>query len=803
MRFVRYVLFMVVTLIAADTLFAQGGSNVQFIGQMRTRGTNSYSQIWGYNAPNGKEYAILGCNGGTQIVDITSDTLKEVAFIPGPSSGWREMKVYQHYAYIVTEGNGAGLQIIDLDSMKLVNTITNTQIPSGHTVSLEGKYLYVSGARYKSGGIVVFDLSNPVSPKVVGEYQAEYIHDCVIKNDTIYAAAIYGQGLDIIDATDKANMKRVSITNYPYSGTHNTDVTEDGKYVFTTDEINGNPNNNGNLLRVFDRTDVTNLKLVGTYVARPYTIVHNMHVKGNYGYLAHYSEGLRILDIKYPEIPVEVAHYDTYVGSVNNYVGAWGTFPYFNSNKVVISDMSGGLFVIRFAGQNGTVRAARAIVTVVDSVTGLPISDVKVALPGRLDTLLTDAEGKVKFGSVFDTLTAVFSKSTFSTGYTTAVRKIVMQYDTVFAITVKMKQSLSGSLTVNVTNKTTAAPIRNFKLAVAGTPVSGLTDSLGSFTVPALLGGNSFTVLAAQWGYLPENAPINIVGGSNNTLNIQLQPNGLDNFELDLGWTVGSPIDSGSSGKWQRAAATAAFVGTDTLQPAYDHSSNGTKLFVTGASSAPTDYVDYRTTLTSPVFSVSTFTNPAVLFWAYFNTRSAAKDDTLYVYASNDKGATWKVGTVVTGKQPFWKQYRLDLKSLFSATDQMQLRFVAKDGGTSSVFDAAIDDVEFGDNLQLSVDQQDRTVPEVYALQQNYPNPFNPSTKIEISLPQQSFVSLKIYDVVGREVSQLLNEHVPAGRTVIEWNGTNAAGQQVESGVYFYTVSAGEFVQTRKMILLQ
>jgi choice-of-anchor B domain-containing protein len=796
MRFVRTTVLFMLSIILADLLPAQGGSNVQFIGQVRTRGTNGYSQCWGYNAPNGKEYAIIGCNTGTQIVDITSDTLREVAFITGPTSGWREMKVYQHYAYVVTEGNGAGLQIIDLDSMKLVNTITNTQIPSGHTISIEGKFLYINGGRYKSGGIVVLDLNDPVNPKYVGEYQTQYVHDCVIYNDTIYAAAIYGQGLDIIDATNKADIKRVSLTNYPYSGTHNTDVTEDKKYVFTTDEINSNPNNNGNLLRIFDRTDVTNLKLVGTYVARPNTIVHNMHVKGRYGYLAHYSEGVRILDIKYPEIPVEVAHYDTYVGSVNNYVGAWGTFPYFTSNKVIISDISGGLYVIRFAGQNGSVRAARTIVTVLDSVTNLPISDVKVVLPGRFDTLMTDADGKVKFGAVTDTLTATFFKSTYSTGYSTVVRKLAMQFDTVIAVTVKMKQSPSGSLTVNVKNKVTAAPVRNLKVSILNTPVSGLTDVNGAFTVPALLGGNTFTVSVSQWGFLPGTFNVSIVGGTNNPLTIELQPNGVDNFELDLGWKVGSPKDSGATGIWQRAAAVAATVGSDTLQPAKDHSAVGTKHFVTGAASAPTDYVDYLTTLTSPAFDVSGLSDPSLLFWAYFNTRSASKDDTLYVYLTNDLGANWKLAASVSGKQPFWKQFRIDMKSVVAGTDQMQVRFVAKDGGVSSVFDAAVDDVEFGNNLQLSVEKEGELVPSEFALMQNYPNPFNPSTTIRYHVPVRGLVTVKVYDLLGKEAATLVNSEREAGVYSARFDGAG-----LSSGVYFYTMRAGTFLQTRKLLL--
>jgi choice-of-anchor B domain-containing protein len=782
----------------AEIAAAQGGVNTQLVGQVRTRGTNNYSNCWGYVSPGGKEYAILGCNNGTQIVDITTDTLKEVAFIPGPASGWREMKVYQKYAYVVTEGNGAGLQIIDLDSMKLVNTITTTQIPSGHTISIEGKYLYISGSRYKVGGIVVLDLTDPVNPSVVGEYQGEYVHDCVIKNDTIYAAGIYGVGLDIIDATNKANIKRVSVTNYPYSGTHNTDVSKDGRYVLTTDEINSNPDKNGNLLRVWDRSDVTNLKLVTTYVARPQTIVHNIHIKGDYGYLAHYSEGLRILDLKVPEIPVEIAHYDSYIGSVNNYVGAWGTFPYYTSNKVIISDISGGLFVVKFPGQNGSVKAARSIITVLDSVTNLPLSGVKVSIRGRFDTLVTDNLGQVKFGALTDTATVTLSKSSFSSGYATVTRSITMKFDSVVNITVPMKQSASGSLNCVVTNKFTSAPVKNLKVRVLGTPIIGNTDSLGAFAVPALLGGNTFSVVASQWGFVSETLSVKITGGAVNTLNFALTPNGLDNFESDKGWTVGSPIDSGVTGKWERAKPNAATISTDTLQPKEDHTPAGTLCFVTGASSAITDYVDYRTTLTSPSFDPRSMTKPTVIFWSYFNSRSAAKDDTLYVDLSNDNGATWKNAVTVSGKLPFWKQNRIDLKSILTVTSEMKVRFVAKDGGVSSVFDAAVDDVEFGDDLQLTAGRSVSAVPEAFLLQQNFPNPFNPSTTIRYQIPAAAHVSLTVHDLLGKEIVSLVDAQQEAGTHSIEFTADSFA-----SGMYFYTLRAGEHSTTKKLILMR
>jgi len=794
----RHLLLSIVMLLCTEFSAAQGGFNVQFVGQVRTRGTNGYSNCWGYVSPEGKEYAILGCQTGTQIVDITSDTLKEVAFIPGPNSGWREMKVYQHYAYVVTEGNGAGLQIIDLDSLKLVNTITTTQVPSGHTISIEGKYLYINGSRYKSGGVVMLDLTNPIAPKVVGEYEAQYVHDCVIKNDTIYAAAINGQGLDIIDVTNKANPKRVSLTNYPYSGTHNTDVTVDKKYVLTTDEVNSNPDRNGNLLRVWDRSDITNLKLVATYVARPKTIVHNIHIKDQYGYLAHYSEGVRILDLKYPEIPVEVGYYDTFNGSVNNYIGAWGTFPYFASNKVIISDISGGLFVIKFPGQNGSIKTARAIVTVVDSATNVPISGVKVVLPGRFDTLLTDSQGKIKFGALSDTLTAAFSKSTYATGYGTKFQKILMKYDSVMNITVALTQSLSGSLACVVTNKATAKPVRDFRIRIIDTPIEGLTDSSGKFSTPTLLGGRKFSVVAAQWGFTAETVSVNIVGGIVNNVAIQLAPNGLDDFEIDRGWVVGSPQDSGVSGKWERVKPNVTVVGLDTLQPKEDHSTNGTLCFITGGSSVTTDYVDYRTTLTSPSFNPEGMTLPTLTYWVFFSSRSSAKDDTLYVDVSNDNGQTWKIANTIFGKQPFWKQYRIDLKSVLPVTEQMKIRFVAKDGGNSSILEASVDDIAFGENLQLNVAQDQSAIPAAFALRQNYPNPFNPSTTIEYHIPSQAFVTLSVFDVLGKQVASLVHHQKTPGRYSVTFNAVG-----LSSGIYFYRLQAGAFVESKKLMLVK
>ena len=85
-----------------------------------------------------------------------------------------------------------------------------------------------------------------------------------------------------------------------------------------------------------------------------------------------------------------------------------------------------------------------------------------------------------------------------------------------------------------------------------------------------------------------------------------------------------------------------------------------------------------------------------------------------------------------------------------------------------------------------------------YTLLQNYPNPFNPSTKIKFSIPQKENVILKVYNILGKEVAVLVNKEMEAGEYDIEFGSDG-----LNSGVYFYTLEAGNFIQTKKMILMK
>jgi len=98
----------------------------------------------------------------------------------------------------------------------------------------------------------------------------------------------------------------------------------------------------------------------------------------------------------------------------------------------------------------------------------------------------------------------------------------------------------------------------------------------------------------------------------------------------------------------------------------------------------------------------------------------------------------------------------------------------------------------------LTIINIENTFPNSFVLSQNYPNPFNPSTKISYSVPKSSLVTIKVYDVLGKKITTLLNEEKSVGNYEVEFNGRN-----LSSGVYFYKMQAGDFVETKKLILMK
>lgn len=494
-----------------------------------------YSALWGYTDPGGREYALLGGFSGTHIIDITTKPIREVAFIPGPASGWREMKTRGHYAYVVSEGGG-GLQIIDLSGLPLTASLVQSDTSvfrTGHTISQEGKWVYVNGSNAEAGanrGTLIFNVADdPERPQLVGKYDRGYVHDAQIRNDTMYTAMINDGRLDIVYlGADRANPKLVTDIVYPGAGTHNADLTIDGRYIMTTDEVGATEKT----LKVWDRSDIDDIVKVQDWTADPNAIIHNVHIRGTVAYIAWYTAGTRIVDISDPLNPVEIGFYDMFPGGGQQYAGNWGVYPYFESGKVISSDMTNGLYVFTFEGAKKGL--AEGIVK--DAVSGNPVAGAQINLPGLGRTVEADAGGHFQLlaaeGVVDFTATAQDYKAKSGT--------IALSSDgTQVQILLEPLQLRDVRITAIDDESGTEIERFSFEVRTRG-------ETVADPTTPALLhlpADSSYSVHIGAWGWLPADVTINPnIGGD---IEVRLKRGYADNAELDLGWSFGQPDDDG------------------------------------------------------------------------------------------------------------------------------------------------------------------------------------------------------------------------------------------------------------------
>jgi choice-of-anchor B domain-containing protein len=326
-----------------------------------------YSACWGYNAPDGRVYALLGANTGTAIYNIT-DPRNPVfrGLIAGPTSSWREMKTYGPYVYVTTEGfissPPSGLQIISMVDPEnpLLVGVYNTTFNTAHTLYIDeaSARAYINGSRDQtalqrhggaiSTGMRILDLSNPTAPQDLGAYTQVYIHDSYVRDNICWGAAIQDPtpSIRILDVSNPAAVQPLQTVFYPNAGTHNTALTEDSGYLATSDETHGFT------MRIWDVRNLNNIQQVAEYHAGgafSSSIVHNVHIRGPLAYVAHYTAGTRVLDIDDPTAPTEIGYYDTYSQDNSfNYRGNWDVWPFAQNGAIVSSDISNGLFVTAF-----------------------------------------------------------------------------------------------------------------------------------------------------------------------------------------------------------------------------------------------------------------------------------------------------------------------------------------------------------------------------------------------------------------------------------------------------------------------
>ncbi|MHC5113288.1 MAG: choice-of-anchor B family protein [Planctomycetota bacterium] len=334
--------------------------------------TGSANDCWGYTAPSGQEYAIIGLWEGTGFVRITDPYNPViVGTIPGNESTWRDIKIFQQYAYIVTEASGGGIQVvdlsnIDLDVVNLVTTILDGGTNKTHNVVIneDSGYLYRTGG--SGHGLRIYDLNaDPENPTFVGEWNVRYVHDAQVVTYTsgpyagkeiAFACSGFNNGwaetgLDVLDVTNKSNiieLDRFLLPNGEYS--HQGWLSDDRQYFYLDDEADETNGGLPTTTIVLDVGDLANVSLTNTFTNNLPAVGHNLYVHEGKIFQANYSTGVRIFDITADATTgVEVAYFDTRPeGDETNFAGLWSVYPFFESGVFIGSDRQRGLFVWQF-----------------------------------------------------------------------------------------------------------------------------------------------------------------------------------------------------------------------------------------------------------------------------------------------------------------------------------------------------------------------------------------------------------------------------------------------------------------------
>lgn len=269
---------------------------------------------------------------------------------------WRDFKTYQNYAYGVADGATNSLQIFDLQYLpdSVVKIYDEDSLSrSCHNIFIEGNRAYMAdnhrfvGSVQQRFSLEVLSLANPTNPVRIGTLNTGGLfnetHDVFVRNDTAYCSG-GNQGLFIYDYRNAAAPQLISsITAYPEKGyNHSSWVTEDGKTLVFADETHGSA------LKVYDISTITSPVLKYIFRSNPGAIVHNPFIIGDSVYLSYYHDGAQIFDISDSIQARRVAFYDTYPNNVGyqGFEGAWGIYPFLPSKKIIVSDISTGLYVL-------------------------------------------------------------------------------------------------------------------------------------------------------------------------------------------------------------------------------------------------------------------------------------------------------------------------------------------------------------------------------------------------------------------------------------------------------------------------
>lgn len=669
-------------LFSTSLIFSQENFNVDLVSVVEY--SQNCNDVWGYVAEDGTEYAIFGTTTGTAIIDLRDPANPvEVLFIPGANSVWRDMKNWGHFVYVTTDQGQDGLTVIDMSGAP--NNITWELWKPEITINGESRILerchnlyidengvcYLSGCNMNSGGVMLIDVfTTPGKPEFMVACDARYSHDSYARGDTLYSSDINAGSFSVIDVSDKTKPVTLVQQETSFRFTHNSWLSDDGKYLFTTDE------RANAFIDAFDISDLSNIRKVDRI--RPIetegkgVIPHNVHVKDGFLVISWYTDGIVIVDANRPSNMVKVGSYDTWLGAHGGFNGAWGAYPWLPSGLILGGDINTGLFVL----QPQYVRAAYLEGNVTDSENGMALNGVQVSILSDQPNLKnSDASGNYKTGIAYSgTFTIQFSKP----GYRTLWVEAELINGEVTILDVELEPARSFTFAGQVVDNDSGEPVPNPIISITNEhqdiEIQGNED--GTFEVTAYEGIT--TILAGAWGYKYYYAELFSVESQDFT--IFLDKGYEDDFVFDYGWTV---TGDALVGRWERAVPQ----GAPSINPPTDVLTDfGNEAYVTGPlagnNSGAFDVDEGTTILTSPLFDLSDYTLPELSYYRWYHNSGGNTpiNDTLKVYLSNGSEEilleeVWGV----TNQNGWVLSPSFDLASLIDLTDEMQIRFEASD----------------------------------------------------------------------------------------------------------------------------
>jgi choice-of-anchor B domain-containing protein len=659
------------------------------------------SNVWGFSK-NGREYAIVGTRDGTTIVDLTIPTNPvELFHIDGNNSIWREPKVWNNYAYVVTEGGG-GLLIINLNN--LPNSAPHTfwtggTLPNGSSYSFNtghdlftdnNGYLYLTGSNTYNGLVILNLNANPTNPPIVGTWNQQYVHDGFARNDTVWTANINDGVFRVFNASNKNNLVTLASQATTDNFTHNTALSDNGHYLFTTDE-----STNGGI-DSYNVTDLSDIQRLDHFATTQGT-VHNCYFDNNFLVCSYYQAGVKVFDVTHPELIVEVASYDTspnYSGL--GYEGCWGVYPYLPSGMILASDQQEGLYILQPTYQHACFLDG----FITNASSGAAVGGASIQIVGQ-NTVSSDPTG--------DFLTAIATAGTYTiiiskSGYEPQTITVSLTNGNTQTINVALQPTTPFVATGQVLRAGTNTPIANANVLLfdGQTSYTATTNVNGSFSIN-LLGAGNYNIYAGKWGFVTNALLSQIISTTSNNVTISLQQGYYDDFLFNFNWTE---THTASSGIWTRGEPNGTVSGGYPANPDVDVSNDyGDQCYVTGNSAsgnaADDDIDNGNSILTSPTFDLSAYGDAQLnfSFWFRYTGGNSTPDDHTYIRLSNGI-ATVLLEDVVEGTadEAEWSNRSFNVADYLTPTANMHLIIDASDTGNGHLIEVAIDHFYVTDN---------------------------------------------------------------------------------------------------------